>query len=50
MVITLFGLIIYDLIVYVGYTKEFVERTQNSSLQVKGKEVSYQCRKQRHPI
>lgn len=49
MLITISGIIVFWVIQYVKFIKQR-SPTQARSLQVTGAEVSYACRRQRHPI
>lgn len=48
MIIKSWGIIIFDLIVYVKFIKTKSPVTQARSLQVTGREVAYTCLRQRH--
>lgn len=48
MIIKSWGIIIFDLIMYIKFIKARSLVTQVQSLQVTGREVAYTCLKQRH--
>lgn len=50
MVVTCFGIILFEISEWVKFIKSRSPATQAESLQVTGREVAYTCRRQRHPV
>lgn len=50
MIVTNFGIILFEVFEWVKFIKSRSPATQAESLQVNGREVAYTCRRQRHPV
>lgn len=50
MVVTYYGIILFEISEWVKFIKSRSPATQAKSLQVTGHEVAYTCQRQRHPV
>lgn len=50
MIVTYFGIILFEISEWVKFIKLRNPATQARSLQVTGRDVAYACRLQRHPV